>query len=226
MPKIASYSYPAITLTDAIQITDRVAKEFGGEISVSGLAKTLNMAEKGGGFVDKVAGLRDYGLVDGRGMMKLTPLGERVAFPHTVEEADRARAEAFLRVELFQRLFHRTSGRVPDEDSFAIFLADVAGANRVDVAKRASQIRRLFADGIQYARAARETPVADEDLGQPGLTAGAVGVARLSAPDTIAFYSGEIELRLPRTADSIDIIKGVLDMLKKQIQGEAEVEKA
>ena len=52
MPKIASYSYPAITLTDAIQITDRVAKEFGGEISVSGLAKTLNMAEKGGGFVD------------------------------------------------------------------------------------------------------------------------------------------------------------------------------
>jgi len=221
MARIGAFAYPAITVTDAIAVAERVAKDFRGEIGKSALAKALSMAENGGGFIHKVAAVRDYGLIEGRGKLKITTLAERIVFPHSSAEEDSAKADAFLQVELFRKLLDRTGGRVPDEESFTIFLQDVTGANRVDIAKQAPTIRRLYADGTQYVRAGAqvtdESPRAD-DLG----AADATLRSSHTGGGTIELLAGDIELRLPKTRDSVDIIIGVLDMMKKQLDGAGE----
>lgn len=216
MPKIGSLDYPTMMLSDAANVAEKVAKEFHGSVPTSGLAKALNMAEKGGAFLHKVASLKDYELLEGRGTLKVTPLGERIAFPRNPGEADRARAEAFRQIELFRRLFDRTQGRVPDEDSFEIFLQEVTGASRMDVARKAATIRRLFADGAQFAKAAAEIQPTDEEMFEVA-EPWTLKTAKRGRANLIELYAGDIELRLPASSQSIDIIIGVLKMVKGQL---------
>jgi len=220
MPKIAQAAYPATTLTDAIGVVDKIAKDFSGRISTGGLAKALGMAEKGGGFLHKVAALRDYSLVEGRGTLRITPLAERIIFSHSDAEGAAARGEAFLGIDLFQKLFERTQGRVPDEESFAIFLQDITGAKRMDVAKASTRIRRIYADGVEFAKAAAWQTAGGTQDSEEGAETGAPAKRSTASAENIEVLAGDVELRLPRTAESIDIIIGVLNMIRKQL-GEA-----
>ena len=215
MPKIGTLEYPTITLTDAISVTERIAKDFHGSVTTSGLAKALGMAEKGGGFLHKVAAVKNYGLIEGRGTLKVTPLGERIVFPQGID-GDRARAEAFSQIDLFARLFQRTQGRVPDEASFEIFLQEVSAASRMEVATKANAVRRLFADGAQYATANLEGDAeTDEVTEQPTRRP----VAQNSAT-MIELIAGDTEIRLPASPQSIDLIIAALNMMKTQLASE------
>jgi hypothetical protein len=220
MPKIGTMEYPAIALTDAVSVAEKIGKEFNGSVTTSGLAKSLSMAEKGGGFLNKVAAVKDYGLIEGRGALRLTPLGERVVFPRGGGDGDNARAEAFRLIALFARLYDRTQGRVPDEDSFEIFLQEVSGGTRMDVAKKAATVRRLFADGAQYANAASAAVESDDDRAEIDEEPAKHPASRRMS-SVIELYAGEIELRLPATEQSVDVIIGVLNMLKGQLNASA-----
>lgn len=219
MARLGTLEYPSISLTEAVSIAEKVAKEFHGSITTSGLAKALQMAEKGGGFRHKVAAVKDYGLLDGRGTLSTTPLAERIVYPRSEREGDQARAESFFRVDLFKRLFDRTQGTIPDEESFAIFLEDVTGAGRIDVSKRSGRVRRLYAEGVQYARVTtpgdRPEDVHEESERDRDI------VKRINkkerSPDFITLFAGDYELRLPFTPQSVDIIIGVLEMMKGQL---------
>src|SRR3989304_5194401 len=107
MARLGTLSYPDIRLDEAVSAAERVLKDFGGEITPSGLAEALGMAERGGAFLHKVAGIKDYGLMEGRGVLRVTPLAERIIYPHSRDEEAVAKAEAFLKVELFRRLYER-----------------------------------------------------------------------------------------------------------------------
>ena len=115
MAKLGPYTYPDIRFGDAVEIAGRIMAKFKGTVSVKGLAWELGMAEGSGTLFAKVAALRDFGLVDGRGELRISPLAQRLLHPANAEEARRARAEAFQRVELLRRLYARFEGEVPDD---------------------------------------------------------------------------------------------------------------
>ena len=126
MAKLGPYSYPDIRFGDAVEIAGRVLSKFKGTVSVKGLAWELGMAEGSGTLFAKVAALRDFGLIEGRGELRISQLAQRVLHPANVEEGLEARAEAFQRVELLRQLYTRFEGEVPDDMSLLVGLEEIS----------------------------------------------------------------------------------------------------
>ena len=120
MAKLGPYSYPDIRFGDAVEIAGRILTKFKGTVSVKGLAWELGMAEGSGTLFAKVAAMRDFGLIEGRGELRISQLAQRVLHPSTPEEGQEARAEAFQRVDLLRQLYGRFEGEVPDEHAHVV----------------------------------------------------------------------------------------------------------
>ncbi len=217
MGKLGDYRYPTVVLSEAIKVAEVLVKQFRGAMLVSGLAQALNMSEKGGGFLNKMAALRDYGLVEGRGTLRVTPLAERIILPNSPAEAARAACEAFLRVDLFTELDRRLGDEVPDIDRLAIFLGEIA-RDRIQARRQARTIRRYYADYVTYLRNANATHAWDDT----GLPAGGddLPARRDSAAEQIELKAGTMHLKLPMSVASIEVVEGALSVLRTQLLAE------
>jgi hypothetical protein len=171
------------------------------------------MAEGGGGFRKKLASLRLFGLVQGRQQLQITPLAERILYPVSADEAAISRSEAFLGAELFKTLSSRLGDKLPDPDRFRVILAEVTGAPRSEVNRRATTVRRLYLDGYQYLSSA---PAPDDgpNRSRSGDSASTGGKPR---GDSIVLSAPDMELKLPMTAESIDIIVNALNVLRRRL---------
>lgn len=146
MGKLGGYSYPEITLDEAISIASIVAVRLKGRVSRKGLAKVLNQSELSGWLSHKLAALKDFGLVQGRGEGTLTPLAERLAFPTNEDEAKRARSEAYGNVALFRALEGRFHRDVPDSGALTVALEQLTETPRYRVVKKVGLIRNHLSD--------------------------------------------------------------------------------
>ena len=221
MPKKPVIPFPFIDIDDAVQISDRIVKEFKGSIKIQGLARALGMSERGGGFLSKAAALRDYGLIEGRGDLRSSDLAQRIAYPSPPEERNSSKREAFLRVELFSLLAERIGTAVPEEDRFSIFVEEITNASRIEVARSLGRLRRVYAEGAKYLTEnasvatnieASESPSNEPQFAPPG--AAEKGVIELRTSD--------MQLRLPRTKPSIELLISALNSLKESIADDAE----
>ena len=149
MAKLGPYSYPDIRFGDAVEIAGRVLSKFKGTVSVKGLAWELGMAEGSGTLFAKVAALRDFGLIEGRGELRISQLAQRVLHPANAEEGLEARAEAFQRVELLRQLYTRFEGEVPDDMSLLVGLEEISHAPRAEIVKRAPLVQKHLTDAIR-----------------------------------------------------------------------------
>ena len=146
MGKLGAFSYPEISLDEAIGIVAIVATRLKGRVSRRGLALVLNQSELSGWLSHKLAALRDFGLVEGRGEGQLTPLAQRLAFPTDEEEAKRAKSEAYGKVALFRTLEGRFHREVPDPAALTLALEQLTETPRFKVMKRVGLIRKHLAD--------------------------------------------------------------------------------
>lgn len=149
MAKLGPFSYPDIRFGDAVEIAGRISTKFHGTVSVKGLAWELGMAEGSGTLFAKVAALRDFGLVEGRGELRISPLAQRVLHPTSPSEGKEARAEAFQRVELLRRLHSRFNGEIPDDVSLLVGLEEISRARRDEIVRRASLIQKHLTDAVR-----------------------------------------------------------------------------
>ena len=95
MAKLGTYSYPDIRFSDAIEISARILNKFKGSIRVKGLAWELGMAENSGTLFAKIAALRDFGLVEGRGELRVSDLAQRIINPANESERLQATSQSF-----------------------------------------------------------------------------------------------------------------------------------
>ncbi|HEX2319148.1 MAG TPA: hypothetical protein VHJ18_09230 [Streptosporangiaceae bacterium] len=88
--------FPVIDLGEAASVIAR-ASQHGWEHTVAEIAGYMGHGTtNSGAFRAKLAGLRDYGLLSGRGeSLEITPVGRRIAVPETDEERLAALQEAF-----------------------------------------------------------------------------------------------------------------------------------
>ena len=102
--------FPYHDLDDGISVA-RSLNEFAGNqvCNVSELAAHMGMEVTGGGFRTKIAAARSFGLAksEQRGRINITNLGSRIL--KTESEKD-ARAEAFLSVELYLKVYESRQG--------------------------------------------------------------------------------------------------------------------
>ena len=149
MAKLGPFSYPDIRFADAVEIAQRIATKVHGTVSVKGLAWELGMAEGSGTLFAKVAALRDFGLVEGRGELRISPLAQRVLHPTSPAEGKEARAESFQRVELLRLLHARFNGEIPDDVSLLVGLEEISRARRDEIVRRASLIQKHLTDAVR-----------------------------------------------------------------------------
>jgi hypothetical protein len=164
VPKLENYTYPYIKLSRAIDIARRICEApYNGEISVTGLAQELGMAETGGGFLYVVAALRDYGLMEGTGNLRATEIARKIV-AGTSDEMSKSRAESFLKIELFRKLEDKIGITVPETTQFSVVLRDLTQADPLKVKKVAKTIRNLYLDGVPYLKSAKEQEMEDNQL--------------------------------------------------------------
>ena len=224
MAKLGQYTYPDIRFGDAVEISGRVLTKFKGTVSVKGLAWELGMAEGSGTLFAKVAAMRDFGLIEGRGELRISPLAQRVLHPATPEEGRAARAEAFQRVELLRQLYGRFDGEVPDDMSMLVGLEEITRASRDEIVRRAPLIQKHLTDAIRVLGRPVKEEEKPEYSGQAKNNLGAVAPAGADEAPTnapanaIYLAAGGRNLSVPLTAEYIDVAITLLSAMKREMQ--------
>ena len=224
MAKLGQYTYPDIRFGDAVEISGRVLTKFKGTVSVKGLAWELGMAEGSGTLFAKVAAMRDFGLIEGRGELRISPLAQRVLHPATPEEGRAARAEAFQRVELLRQLYGRFDGEVPDDMSMLVGLEEITRASRDEIVRRAPLIQKHLTDAIRVLGRPVKEEEKPEYSGQAKNNLGAVAPASADEAPTnapanaIYLAAGGRNLSVPLTAEYIDVAITLLSAMKREMQ--------
>jgi hypothetical protein len=228
MAKLGPYSYPDIRFGDSVEIAGRILTKFKGAVSVKGLAWELGMAEGSGTLFAKVAALRDFGLVDGRGELHVTSLAQRVLFPTGEVEGRQARAEAFQRVELLRLLYERFQGEVPDDSSLLIGLEEITHAARDEIVRRASLIQKHLTDAVRILsrdihhtrNAEHSAPLQRHSLKYLNNTANIPNSAKQTQAqiaDGLTVSAGDLQLAVPLTAQYLDIAIRLLTTMRNQM---------
>jgi hypothetical protein len=233
MAKLGPYSYPDIRFGDAVEIAGRVLTKFKGTVSVKGLAWELGMAEGSGTLFAKVAAMRDFGLIEGRGELRISPLAQRVIHPASAEEGQEARAEAFQRVELLRQLYTRFEGEIPDDMSLLVGLEEITRAARDEIVRRAPLIQKHLTDAVRVLGRPVKTEkksdysVKNQQISEfPTQSAASpqAGIAPIVPTGrSIELVAGERRLSVPLSAEYIDVAITLLRALKAELAGPVEV---
>jgi hypothetical protein len=225
MAKLGQFTYPDIRFGDAVEISGRVLQKFKGTVSVKGLAWELGMAEGSGTLFAKVAAMRDFGLIEGRGELRVSPLAQRVLHPASAAEGHSARAEAFERVDLLRQLYARFEGEVPDDMSMLVGLEEITRAARDEIVRRAPLIQKHLTDAIRVlGRPVKEErkPEYSEYKQQQqrdiGPNEGPDGLN--PASNGIDLVAAGRHLSVPLTPQYIDVAINMLSALKSELAGE------
>ena len=220
MAKLSTYSYPDIRFSDAVEIARRILDKFRGTVRVKGLAWELGMAENSGTLFAKVAALRDFGLVEGRGELRVSALAQRILHPATPEEGRQARAQAFQRVDLLQTLYERFEGEAPDDTSLLVALEEVTRAPRDEIVRRFALIQKHLADA---ARALGHTSIlaapepstgGQQNISLASVTAMGQASELSGVPSGLYLVAGKARLSVPLTRQYIDVAINLLQALK------------
>ena len=203
MGKIGAFSYPEIPLDEAIAIATLIATRFKGRIGRGGLAQALGQQESSGWFSHKLAALRDFGLIEGRGAVRLTALAQRVAFPASDKEAQKTKHQALDHVALFHELAARFQGEEPDLPTLVTTLEELTGATRTQVIRKASLIQRHLAQRVEIKRQMAQAQASAGPRKNSQEQADAIGHS--VAQRTLEIIVGQVRLTAPITDDGLDI---------------------
>ncbi len=222
MAKLGTYSYPDIRFGDAVEIAGRVLAKFKGSVTVKGLAWELGMAENSGTLFAKIAALRDFGLVEGRGELRVSDLARKILHPANPEERREASIQAFQRVELLRTMYERFDGEAPDDTGLLMALEETTKAPREEIVRRFTLIQKHLNDA---ARVMRKTP-AQIEASVAANGALATGVAsdgvQIGAGETgLSLVAGEARLTAPLTLEYIDLAINLLRTMRVSLESSA-----
>jgi hypoxanthine-guanine phosphoribosyltransferase len=103
---------------------------------------------KGGALYRRIHSMIAYGLIDGRGVFKITELGKQIASSfHDYERRKQFYKQAVLNVPLWNKLYKEFQKNVPE--SLQDVLRQMTGAEPSEVKKVADNIKRWYMEDIR-----------------------------------------------------------------------------
>lgn len=220
---IGSYQVPYTTVSECCAIVSTVVNKYNGQLSRQSLAAELKMAANGGGFVQKLASIKGYGLLQGTSQLTATPLGQTIGLSKDPTVTTRAKAEAFMQYPLYEELFRRVGERLPDDEALTNILVEITKTNRIEVDKKRAEIKKYYLDALQYLKAYAEAttvqvsapPIQPEPSGgRGGLTPSA------NAPEGFdEIKVGDLRIWLhPDSLDDVSTAIALLQVIEKKLQ--------
>jgi len=136
-----SKDFPVIHLDDAVEIARRV-KELGSAADVPAMERVLGI--RGGALARKLASARRWGLVEGKGQLRLTNLAKDMFFYVSEDQPAAAKIRAFLGVPMFRELYEMFSreGVLPKDDLLRNLIVARYGTNERDASTLTNIIKR------------------------------------------------------------------------------------
>jgi len=220
--KIGNYSYPSLRFERALEILKTICDPpFKGQITQSGLAQALDppkgMSETGGGFINLVGSLRDYGLIQGKGSLSATELAKRIV-AGTPEEISKAKAESFLSVPLFKQVYQRIGIIIPTEEAFSVLLGEITQEDKLKLPERSKIVMKFYMEGARYLPPLEgATGMENNPPSGFGSRTTTSNVAAISLRD----LGGTMNLTVDRTPDNVDILITALQNFKKRLEADA-----
>lgn len=103
----------------------------------------------------KLGSLRDYGLIEGRGKIKVSALGKRLTFPVNDKEANDAIVETIKNVPLWKTLFDNYTDKGEDlpTDTLWMNLRRIVGEDKLppeEAKKKAKIVRKAYLGDLRY----------------------------------------------------------------------------
>jgi len=143
--EVSSIAFPYDDLDSAAQIALAVHQLHGSEAEVEQIAAHLKQSPKSSGFRTQIAAAKTFGLITGsQGVMTLTGLGTRIC---DSQQEKAARAEAFLTVELYKRIYEKFKGGVlPPDNGLETAIVSMGVAQ-----KQKERVRQIFKRSAQQA---------------------------------------------------------------------------
>lgn len=218
--KLGDWGYPYIKVSKAFEIAEKICgSPYNGEISVSGLAQELHLKEGTGGFGNLVKSIKDYGLVEGRGMLKATELAKKIAVGSTEEKAV-SKAESFAKISLFEKIKGRIGTKVPEKEKFANLLGEITKADRLDITNKVATVRNIYLDGCKYLKEETKPKGKEYDMQPPDQT-DQIDSKMAKLTGTLGQLSTiEYGTFIFKDRGSIAVARQILDLIESKLDGE------
>jgi hypothetical protein len=184
----------------------------------------LKCSAKSGGFGQKLADFKAYGLLEGRGTFHVSDLAIKATYG-TDKERSEALDAAVNKIELWRLIYAKWRTNIP-VDTFWIDLAGMAGVERSESKKEADNIRKAYMDDAKYlltVKAPPETPEQEKD--ESGTETEAARDRRKRMDTTYEPSPAFVHIKYPgydvridlHDANSLDIVDSLLKAIKAKI---------
>lgn len=172
--RIGNYSVPHYHIKDIVVDVKRLHEQYGRrEFNKTDIAYTLGQSPTSGSLMQKIADMKSYGLLEGRGdSFNVTQLGEHATFGDSNEKI-KALKTIFINIPLWNNLYEKYKGSIR-EDGFANILANLSGSTVPECEKKAPSLRKQYLGDLNFIQSVEgsekaKDPViigvrADEDI--------------------------------------------------------------
>jgi len=118
-------------------------------------------SEKSGAFLAKMTFLRAYGLIEGRGAVKVSQIGKDITFGTDQEKAE-ATKKAILSIPLWSELYAKFGATLPSENFWAQ-LRQIATIEAPEAQRVAEEVRKAYLEDIRYLPKTEEKKTEHKD---------------------------------------------------------------
>lgn len=143
--------FPYYDLRHAVDVAKTLHEKAGGRCDRDQLAVLIgHSSTRSGAFLSKISAVKMFGLIEegSDSVVRITGRGKRIVAPVKQEDAQSAKVEAFLDVELFRKIYEEfKSTTLPDEVGLKNLLKNEYGI----VESRLGATVRILLDSAEYA---------------------------------------------------------------------------
>jgi len=141
MAAIGKFNYPDVGIDECADLV-KVISQFNGQTSRDALALKLGHSGNSGRLSSKLSALRQFGLIEGHGAIKLTDLGLSLAQASIPSERMAWKFQAILKVPLLALLYDRFNTTGVESAALTDSMQTITGLGRSEVERAIPSLNR------------------------------------------------------------------------------------
>jgi hypothetical protein len=149
MAKIGMYSYPDVSVPEAVKIAKVIYDFPSHSMSVKLLAEKLGISARGGWTGMILYSLKRYGFAEGRGTLRTTDMGAKIVNPVSLQEFTSAKELVFNKIEFWVRIRKDYGEKAPSSE-FCGYLVDKLGIDRIIAQSKFEKVAKIYTESLYY----------------------------------------------------------------------------
>ena len=216
--------YPVyVKVSDALEMVKKIVKQFRNDsIEIEALATCIGSSNaKSGTFLRKLADLKRYGLIEGRGAnLGATELAKRIATHTTETERNQAITEMIFNIPIFKSLYDVfQSNTAPSENDVFMQLINITKMDRAELQPISAEIRKFYIDAMQYINVSEMANQSTYKMMMASPSQqGIPNKPQITQEGISTFITDKINLNLPETIPNLELIKTAVENRIKELK--------